>query len=391
MKKLLYLYPYDFEEVFLEKDVGLIPKYLSKIFNLEIDFAIFDDYKIKNKMVKYFEKDNKINILVFERIFNIKNKKILKILFPLDHFRLFKYILKNVKNYEFVMIFHFSLISWIYLLFCKIINNDIKVILKLDIDRANSIRISNIEVNLLKKIMKKSIINITNLITCETMETYHILTKSSLFPKDKITYLPNGLDENLLKLYKSQDLIDNKENIILTVGRLGEYQKNTEMLLEAIRKIDLKDWKIFLIGTMTKEFSLFKDSYLNENPCMRDKVIFVGPIYNRDKLFEFFAKSKGFVLTSRFESYALVLNEAYAYLNFIISTKVGAANDIIESQKNGILIEHNSNSLTMALEEFIENENFYSKKVHENNRELLGWCNIIERNLDLKKLFTGNK
>lgn len=50
-----------------------------------------------------------------------------------------------------------------------------------------------------------------------------------------------------------------KENIMVCVGRIGCYQKNTEMLLNALRKVDLKDWKIYMLGPITSSFNLNED------------------------------------------------------------------------------------------------------------------------------------
>ena len=45
--------------------------------------------------------------------------------------------------------------------------------------------------------------------------------------KNRIKYLPNGYFGDLIKIDKDIK----KEKIILTVGRLGTLQKNTEMLV----------------------------------------------------------------------------------------------------------------------------------------------------------------
>ena len=50
-------------------------------------------------------------------------------------------------------------------------------------------------------------------------------------------------------------------------------------------------------------------------------------------------RAKVFVCTSRWESYGIVLNEAKRFKNYIISTNVGGAADLIEQEKYGSFIK----------------------------------------------------
>lgn len=62
------------------------------------------------------------------------------------------------------------------------------------------------------------------------------------------------------------------------------------------------------------------------------------------------------MLTSRWESYALVLNEAKRFKNYIISTDVGAASDLIEGGKYGKIIPQDSDiDLINTLDGIINN------------------------------------
>ena len=61
-----------------------------------------------------------------------------------------------------------------------------------------------------------------------------------------------------------------------------------------------------------------------------------------------------FVLTSRCESYGLVLNEAKRFRNFIVSTNVGAFEVLVESGKYGCEIpQDNTDYLACILEKII--------------------------------------
>ena len=124
-----------------------------------------------------------------------------------------------------------------------------------------------------------------------------------------------------------------KENIMVCVGRIGNYQKNTEMLLEALHKVDLKDWKIYMIGPITNSFNLndggdFQkkiDDFFEKCPQHKEKLIFTGMIYDQKTLFEYYNRAKILLMTSRHEGFANVYSQAAAMGCFIVSTDVGGA------------------------------------------------------------------
>ena len=82
--------------------------------------------------------------------------------------------------------------------------------------------------------------------------------------------------------------LEEKENIILTVGRLGTEAKNTELLLETLKEIDLKDWKVYLVGSIDKRFVNYKENFFKENPSLIDKIIFTGEIKDRKELYKYY-------------------------------------------------------------------------------------------------------
>ena len=96
------------------------------------------------------------------------------------------------------------------------------------------------------------------------------------------------------------------------MGRIGNYEKNTDMILDAAKITDLKDWKIVLVGPMTDSFitkgtskyAEYVKQYFKDNPSLKEKVIFIGPEYDPKRLFEYYVKSRVFLLTSRSEGFA---------------------------------------------------------------------------------------
>ena len=149
-----------------------------------------------------------------------------------------------------------------------------------------------------------------------------------------------------------------KENIMVCVGRIGNYQKNTEMLLDALRKVDLKDWKIYMIGPITSGFDLKKgidfqqviDKFFKDYPHHKDKLIFTGMIYDQKTLFEYYNRAKILLMTSRHESWGNVFSEAAAFGCYILSTDVGGATFASNDWKFGYkLKQEDSNGLANAI------------------------------------------
>jgi glycogen synthase len=88
-----------------------------------------------------------------------------------------------------------------------------------------------------------------------------------LLEEEKLFLLPNGFDTNILMEQGIQrKLISEKEKIMITVGRIGTEQKNTELLLEVLAEVDLKDWRVYCIGPIEPEFLKKIDAFYIQHP-----------------------------------------------------------------------------------------------------------------------------
>jgi glycosyltransferase involved in cell wall biosynthesis len=126
-------------------------------------------------------------------------------------------------------------------------------------------------------------------------------------------------------------------NTIVTVARFFSYQKNTELLLDIIAGLNLRDWKVRLIGPLeAKECdgSAYRASFFARYPHLQDVVEFTGNISDSIELARIMQEATVFLFTSRWESFGIALLEAAAAGDYIISTDVGCAREIT---KNGSL------------------------------------------------------
>ncbi|WP_443661889.1 glycosyltransferase family 4 protein [Clostridium sp.] len=150
----------------------------------------------------------------------------------------------------------------------------------------------------------------------------------------KIKYIPNGYyNTGITKNIEFKE----KENTIITVGRLGTYEKATEVLLEAFKLAapNLTNWKLKLIGSIEPYFQSYIDNFIENNPQLKDQIIFTGRINDRKLIEEEYKKAKIFCLTSRCEGFPNVFGEAANKGCYIISSDIDPAWDITDDKKYG--------------------------------------------------------
>ena len=385
MKKIveLFIIP-EFKKVHLTKDVGLVPYYLSKIYNLEAEIVYTN--RVKEELPQKF-RGIRLTELPYKKVNNFLNKiDKFKIL---ENWNFLKYLFKNLKNIDILFLFHFNKKKVPIVFLYKFLNKNGKIYLKMDIDSKNTNnKLSKFST---KRVWTNLIYKKLDLISCESLESYYNIKRIGYHKVDissKLLYISNGFDN---EDYSEKIAFEEKENIMITVGRLGTYQKNTEMLLQSLEKLDLKNWKILLIGPYDKNFKNKYMEFLKRNNDKKDKIILVGNINNREKLYEIYKKSKVLILTSRREGFPLVYPEALRFGNYIITTKVSGAEDITNYNKIGKIIEiEDSNALNNELVKVIGGQIDLKKKYElsiEWSKKNFIWERILKNSEIRKRLF----
>ncbi len=129
-----------------------------------------------------------------------------------------------------------------------------------------------------------------------------------------------------------------KENVILTVGRIGTMQKNNEELMIAFASVAniIHDWKLKLVGDVAPEFRPFIDSFFTTYPELRQRIIFTGKINDKDNLYKEYAKAKIFALSSKVEGGTPnVYAEALHHGCMFVTSDIDAASDITKGGELG--------------------------------------------------------
>lgn len=315
MKKLLCLLPWtEFCDVHLVKDVGLFPEYFEKEYKIPVDFVFLDNRKTGTKLSEWHGM-NLIKLPSAENYIQAPSVKKNPIKF-FKFIKIFTDFLRKTKNsYSHIMMFHVSSTTLYLVRFIRKLDKNIKIYVK-----ADASKFSKRQWFYLKQILKK-----TDALSVENEYLLRDINKKLPGYSEKVEYIPNGFDNT----HFSVELLSvPKENLIIQTARFGTAPKNTQLLLKILSNVDLKDWNVILAGTIEKDFYSFIESFFREYPELKDKIHFIGNISDRNELYRLYARAKVFILTSRFESFAISLIEAAYFGDYIISTDVGIASTI---------------------------------------------------------------
>lgn len=372
-------YTYQFQEMFLSKDIFLIPYYISKELGGECKYL-------------YTQNLGKTEIPKLHRgvtIERTKNKNVWKVFL--------KEILTHAKDIDVLFLTGSSAVHMFATFLYKKINPKGKVVVFGDMEEPqarelnqNGFHYSGGLAGYVKdKLTDYFFRHVTYLVA--NTAAYHLMT--DLFERKHwnglLHFYPCLDDEKFESYGLKRKPFAEKENVMVCVGRIGCYQKNTEMLLNALRKTDLKDWKIYMLGPITSSFDLKEggdfqkviDQFFEECPWYKERLIFTGMVYDQKTVFEYYNRAKVLLMTSRHESWGNVYSEAAALGCYILSTDVGGATLCSNDWKFGYrLKQENIGDLAKAIKEVVEG------KVDMNEEMSISYYDLCYSNLVNKKL-----
>ena len=240
--------------------------------------------------------------------------------------------------------------------------------------------------NSILKYFEKKFLKKVDLITIENLEGEKLVQKMYPSISSKVMYLPVGVNDLFLAdtFFHKQKSFKEKENIILTVGRVGEDIKNHAMILKALTKTPMKDWKMVFVGPVNTDFKHYFDKLSIEFPALKACIIFTGNIADRATLYEWYNRSKIFCMTSRKESFCHSISEALYFGNYIIGTEgIMSMKDITDNGKYGVTLKSDDdNALAATFQKLIGNENQLSvlyPDIVDFSRNYFIWSKIIDK------------
>lgn len=314
------------QNVHLLKDVGMIPE----------NMAMFDD--VNSYVVTY--KNGDYPYLGHE-ICNLRmiflKKRFGKILDGVNFIR------TNSKTIDVLNIYHLNFASFIYCIAAKAyLKKSSKIYLKLD---AGYSEVTKVATKDIRGWIKRRTLELADVVSAETSE---IVEKLQGVSGKKIYFITNGCYSRK----KKETDYRIKENTIITVGRLGTWPKNTEMLLDAfVKSSEFHDWNLKLIGSYSNEFRESVEKLKRTHLELKNRIELLGEISEPSRLAEEYEKAKVFVLPSRFESFGIVLVEALMWGDYIVmSDKIPTYKDIIYNEQAGYVFDsYDSETLASAI------------------------------------------
>lgn len=302
------------QNIHLTKDVGMIPYIMSKDFKYDSTIASY-------KIGEYPYLSHEVKGLKQSFIKKITGNDTLDGLI---------YLFLNFRKYDILQVYHFTTTSILWCYFFKIIKlGKGRTYLKLDANAS----IKTQKFGAAKSAVIDHILSTIDLISVETKHLHNFLSNNW---KVKVEYIPNGFYEANKRASLNLDL---KQDIILHVGRIGNYLKNNEVLFEGFKSFAAQNdtWKLVVVGTIETGFEEYIQDFIRENPSLQARIILTGPIADRQIISDWYSKAKVFVMTSRSESFGLVYLEAMQHGCYILSSDVLPAYDITDNERYGKL------------------------------------------------------
>jgi len=164
-------------------------------------------------------------------------------------------------------------------------------------------------------------------------------------------YIPNMTDPFYFTIINNKG--KSRDFAFLNIASLDE-NKNHNMLLEAFAEKfkDKKNVILIIVGRGPLEIKL-KAKARNLN--IEKNVVFFGPA-SREQVKQLFQSSDAFVLSSKYETFGVVLIEALSCGLPVIATKCGGPESIVVEENIGELVDIDKDALANAMEKV------YSKK-----------------------------
>ena len=186
---------------------------------------------------------------------------------------------------------------------------------------------------------EKIVMTSTNSVTASSVFETMLIADTYKIDENKIKKITPGVDRKIF----IPDLSVEKENIILSIGRIQEQkgQLQTIEFLNNFKKIQ-NDFKCYFVGGPSGKHG---NEYLHElKQSIKDfnlhkHVEFLGDL-PQTEIINLFKKAKLLIHTSKFETFGLVAIEANTMGVPVLTTNNGSLMEIIENNKNGYLSEN---------------------------------------------------
>lgn len=211
-------------------------------------------------------------------------------------------------------------------------------------------------------------------------------------PQDKITVIYNSVDFIDFKNFNLETkelrqkfgLSENK--VIVTAGRLVPW-KGIDGLIYAFPRLvkELPMVKLLVVGDGADKDRL---KQIAREKNIEDGVVFAGQV-SLDEIFAYYNLADVFVLNSQYEGLSHALLEVLRLGKPIVASNCGGNPEVIENEKNGLLVEYNNiEQISAAIKRMLTEEKWRASEYPNICRESLkkfSWQNVIEQTVKVFK------
>ncbi len=204
--------------------------------------------------------------------------------------------------------------------------------------------------------------------------------------KGPIEVVPHGndfaIDEADYSAYRSKARADlhiaEDERVLLYVGQHIN-QKNLPFLVQSLRCVQ-GNYKMFFIGRGDAEQAL-KEAVSTYQ--LQDKVIFVGPVYEREVLKQYYAAADLFLFPSKYDTLGLVIYEAAALHTPSLLLQGSTSSHLVQENIDGFLAPEDEEAFANCINTILSNPIQLSEVGLSASRSMAhSWREVVEEVID---------
>ena len=165
------------------------------------------------------------------------------------------------------------------------------------------------------------------------------------------------------------------EKVFLFVGRINKL-KNIFLIIDALKILKEENYKMMFIGTGQDEL-LLKEKIREYG--LKDKVLMIGKITDRDLLADYYARADLFLFPSLYDANSIVQIEAASQKTPVLFLEEAATACNIKDNHNGYLSKNSAKEYAKRIKEIIEDEETYQKVCENAFKELyINWDDEVK-------------
>ncbi|EGR2422869.1 glycosyltransferase [Vibrio cholerae] len=333
-KNVCLIYAWEnFKPSYLEKDVGLFPRFFAKASKQRLECLIYDSIGIKDEVEGRLYQSKSYVSFLFDCI--------------IDNF-------SRLRRVKYFILFHVSLRTCLLSAVLKVINPSSKIIVKTDLSVSNVNYLSEMrKKNAIKYYLMRFFNKTVDAFCIETVKPIDLLLDKhkGFIAANKIYCVPNGVVE---RERLSSEPIRKCNNSITIITRDDSPLKGADRISYFLNYLDkaLKKYNITtkiavsVIGSLsenTRNEILYSSKEL---PLLQ--VHLLGCL-DRESTITMLEQSELFVNLSLEESYCFALVEAALACCYIVTTPVGVATDLSLHYSNMSVLDYNSDNFIEAV------------------------------------------